>query len=174
VQAVSEKGWSVVEGELADFVRGRYPALLRRALLLTGDPGHAEDLVQESLAKLWLAGRRQHIDNPEGYVLRIMVNGSVSRWRRLRPVDTVAAGRDDQLGGTDAADRVVEQDQMWRAIQSLPARQRAVVVLRFYEDLPEERIAEFLGVARGTVRSQMAKARVHLRSIITDTEGADR
>jgi RNA polymerase sigma-70 factor (sigma-E family) len=163
-----------VAAELADFVRGRYPALLRRAFLLTGDPGHAEDLVQESLAKLWLAGRRQQIDNPEGYVLRIMVNGSISRWRRLRPFDAVADGRDHPSDGSDAAERVVEQDRMWRAVQSLPPRQRAVVVLRFYEDLPEERIAEILGVAGGTVRSQMAKAREHLRKIVTDPEGADR
>jgi RNA polymerase sigma-70 factor (sigma-E family) len=163
-----------VDGELVDFVRGRYPSLLRRALLLTGDPGHAEDLVQESLAKLWLAARRQHIDNLEGYVLRIMVNGSVSRWRRLRPIDAVVPGRDDQQGSPDDVERLVEQDRMWRAVQSLPPRQRAVVVLRFYEDLPEEQIAEVLGVARGTVRSQMAKARDRLRGTVTATEGVER
>jgi RNA polymerase sigma-70 factor (sigma-E family) len=163
-----------VDGELVDFVRGRYAALLRRALLLTGDPGHAEDLVQESLAKLWLAGRRQHIDNPEGYVLRIMANGSVSRWRRLRPIDAVVPGQDDPRKSPDDSERVVEQDRMWRAVQSLPPGQRAIVVLRFYEDLPEAQIAEVLGVARGTVRSQMAKARERLRGIVTETEGVER
>ena len=157
-----------MDEEISDFVRSRHPVLLRRAVLLVGDRGGAEDLVQDVLARLWLASRRGRVDNPDAYVMRSLVNAAVSRWRRLRPSDAVVAAR--EVTGADSTLLVDERDRVWRAVAALPPRQRAVVVLRFYEDLPEDEIADLLGISRGTVRSQTAKARENLRRSITAAE----
>lgn len=159
-----------MESELSEFTRSRYPALLRRAYLLTGDRGHAEDLVQESLAKMWMA-RARVVENPDAYVRRVMTNAFISSTRRRR---WGLVGRDvgrepavpDPSGGFD------EQDRVWQAMLTLPPRQRAVLVLRYYEDLSEDEICAVLGVGPGTVRSQTSKARAKLRALLTDTDGA--
>jgi RNA polymerase sigma-70 factor, ECF subfamily len=157
-----------VDEELTDFIRSRHAAFLRRAVLLVGDRGSAEDLVQDALARLWLASRRQRIDNPEAYVMKSLVNGSVSRWRRQRPSDLVV--EQPEMSAPDSRSQVEERDRVWRAVVALPARQRAIVVLRFYEDLPEEQIASLLGIGRGTVRSQTAKARARLQVAMADED----
>ncbi|GAA4099291.1 SigE family RNA polymerase sigma factor [Nonomuraea soli] len=143
-----------------DFVATRSDRLLRTAFMLTQDWALAEDLLQESLAKAWFAWKR--IDDPEAYVRRVLVTTHTSwwrrRWRRELPSDALPdAGSPDAAGGLD------RRDALWRALGRLPARQRAVVVLRFYEDLPVAEVAEILGCQIGTVKSQSAKALAKLR-----------
>ncbi|MBF8191100.1 SigE family RNA polymerase sigma factor [Nonomuraea sp. K274] len=141
-----------------DFVATRSDRLLRTAYLLTRDWGTAEDLLQESLAKAWFAWAG--IEEPEAYVRKVLVTTYTSwwrrRWRRELPSDdlpqTVAH---DAPGG--------ERDDLWHAVGRLPAKQRAVIVLRFYEDLPVAEVARILGCQEGTVKSQTAKALAKLR-----------
>lgn len=156
---------------LVEFVTARHPLLLRRAYLLTGDHGAAEDLVQDSLAKLWLAWSRHPIDNPDAYRRRTMAHAAISRWRRRKPWDRVASAGVEPAA-PDHSPGVDEHDQLWRALLTLAPRQRAVLVLRYYEDLSEPEICDALGIAPGTVRSQAAKARAQLRSILEETQGA--
>ncbi|MEO3792104.1 SigE family RNA polymerase sigma factor [Nonomuraea sp. B10E15] len=141
-----------------DFVATRSDRLLRTAYLLTRDWGVAEDLLQESLAKAWFAW--PGIDEPEAYVRRVLVTTYTSwwrrRWRRELPSDDLPhAVAHDPPGG--------EREELWQAVGRLPARQRAVVVLRFYEDLPVAEVARILGCQEGTVKSQCAKALAKLR-----------
>jgi RNA polymerase sigma-70 factor (sigma-E family) len=145
-------------GIFQDFVVTRSDRLLRTAYLLTRDWATAEDLLQESLAKAWFAW--PGVDEPEAYVRRILVTTYTSWWRRRWRRELPS----DDLPDTPTRDTVSdERDALWRAIGRLPARQRAVVVLRFYEDLPVTEVARLLGCAPGTVKSQSAKALAKLR-----------
>ena len=143
-----------------EFVATRSPALLRTAYLLTGDHGLAEDLLQTALAKCWFAWGR--IDGPpEPYVRRALATTYATWWRRKwraeRPTGV--------LPERPAEPRHVleDRDALWRALGALPRRQRAVVVLRYYEDLSEAETASALGVSVGTVKSQAARALATLR-----------
>lgn len=167
--------------DLDGFVNAHYAPLLRRAYLLTGARPDAEDLVQEALARTWAAARGRSIESPEAYVQRTMVNLYVSRWRRrrLRREDPVAELPEPvgSLGGArDATGDADERDRLWRALVSLPPRQRAVLVLRYYEDLTEAAAAELLGVTVGTIRSQTWKGLRRLETALRtdDEEGAHR
>ncbi len=142
-----------------EFVTLRSSALLRTAYLLTRDHAHAEDLLQTALTKAWFAWKR--IDsNPEPYVRKIIVNSYASWWRRKwhgeQPTEVLperaAAGPDG-----DAA-----QD-LWTAMARLAPRQRAVIVLRYFEDLTEAQTAAILDCSVGTVKSQTSKAFARLR-----------
>jgi RNA polymerase sigma-70 factor (sigma-E family) len=144
-----------------EFVATRSPALLRTAYLLTGDHGLAEDLLQTALAKCWFAWGR--IDGPpEPYVRRAMATTYATWWRRKwrgeRPT-----GQLPDRGDPPGTSHVDDRDALWRALAALPRRQRAVVVLRYYEDLSEPETASALGVSVGTVKSQAAKALATLR-----------
>ena len=144
-----------------EFVATRSAALLRTAYLLTGDHGLAEDLLQTALAKCWFAWAR--IDGPpEPYVRRTLVTTYATWWRRKwrgeRPSGSLP-DRPDPSGTATVEDR----DALWRALGTLPRRQRAVVVLRYYEDLSEADTAVALGISTGTVKSQAAKALSALR-----------
>ncbi|WP_326641266.1 SigE family RNA polymerase sigma factor [Nonomuraea fuscirosea] len=145
-----------------DFVVARSDRLLRTAYLLTRDWGVAEDLLQESLAKAWFAW--PGIDEPEAYVRKVLVTTYTSwwrrRWRRELPSDELPEAVRHDPGGDPAADGRAD---LWRAVGRLPARQRAVIVLRFYEDLPVSEVAGLLGCQEGTVKSQTAKALAKLR-----------
>lgn len=143
-----------------DFVVARSDRLLRTAYLLTRDWGVAEDLLQESLAKAWFAW--PGVDEPEAYVRRVLVTTYTSWWRRLWRREVPS----DDLPETLTADGfggLGEREALWQAVGRLPARQRAVVVLRFYEDLPVAEVARLLGCNAGTVKSQTAKALAKLR-----------
>ncbi|TIC87452.1 SigE family RNA polymerase sigma factor [Nocardioides sp. GY 10113] len=148
--------------EFDDFVVARSPALLRTAYLLTGDAALAEDLLQTALVKAWSAWSRVH-DDPEPYVRRILATTRSSWWRRRRdhemPVDLSTATGEATPEGTDPAER----EDLWQALRHLPPRQRAVVVLRYYEDLTEAQTADVLDCSIGTVKSQHAKALARLR-----------
>ncbi len=152
--------------ELDAFVHGHYATLLRRAVLLTGSVTDGEDLIQEALARAWLRSRAGAvIEHPGAYLDRVMVNLAVSRWRRRRRLRVVSTPcPPEPAAGTDPTDRLGEQDRVWAAMNTLSPRRRAVLVLRYYEDLPEGRVAEVLGVSVGTVRSQTWKALRQLRS----------
>ncbi len=133
-----------------DFVRARRQALLRTAYLLTGQHADAEDLVQAALIKA-VPHWRRIADNPEPYVRRILARESVSRWRRRRWRE-VSSAELPEAAGVDAD--VAAKEDLRRALASLAPRQRAVIVLRYFEDLSVTETADALGIAPGTVTSQ--------------------
>lgn len=149
--------------EFEDWLTAREPALQRTAYLLTGDVHTAKDLVQNTLAKMYLAwpriSRRDHVD---AYARRVLVNEHRSTWRRAATRREVAT---DVMPETPAAaiDYDGLKEAVWRFVARLPPRQRAVVVLRFYEQLTEAEIAELLGISVGTVKSQSSRALAALR-----------
>lgn len=159
------------EAAFHDFVVGRSPGLLRTAFLLCGDRGHAEDLVQTTLAKAYLAWPRIcRSDTVDAYVRRVMVNAHISNHRRHRlreqPVDRLSAGLTP-----DAAEVIAERDRLRTALVQLPARQRAAVVLRHYEDLSEAVTAETLGCSTGTVKSLTSRGLARLRVLLSASPG---
>lgn len=149
-----------------DFVAAASTRMLRSAFLLVGDRGHAEDLVQEVLERMYVAWPR--IDDPDSYSRRALVHRATNRWRarRRRPEVALAESHDRPSGaGFDAA-----RLDLVRALMALPAGQRAVVVLRFLDDLSVEQTAALLGCSTGTVKSQTARALPRLRGLLTDCE----
>ena len=143
--------------EFEEFVAARSPRLLTTAYLLTHDHGRAEDLLQTSLAKLWLAWQR--VEDPDAYVRRVMMTTYASWWRRKWRAERPAEALPESPTAT------IERDpDMWSALARLPRGQRAVLVLRFYEDLTEVETARVLGCSVGTVKSQTAKGLTKLRA----------
>jgi RNA polymerase sigma-70 factor (sigma-E family) len=156
-------GVADIDRQFRDFVTARSPALLRTAYLLGGDWATAEDLLQVALTKTYLAWLRLGtIDAVEPYARRVLVNTATSWWRRRwhgeRPTEVLP-----DLPASDGLDERLERDRLWRHVITLPARQRAVLVLRFYEDQSEAETARLLGVSVGTVKSQCARALATLR-----------
>jgi RNA polymerase sigma-70 factor (sigma-E family) len=144
-----------------EFVAERSGRLLRTAYLLTHDWARAEDLLQTALARAWLAwGRIQ--THPDPYVRKIIVNTYASWWRRRWNSEDPTDRLPVQIA-VDGYRTVDERDALWRALRRLPKRQRAVIVLRYFEDLSEVEIAAALGCAVGTVKSQASKALAKLR-----------
>lgn len=160
----------------AEFVAARSGSLLRTAYLLTGDHQRAEDLVQTTLTKVYLRWPRvSRMDQPTAYARRILVNQALSPrwWRSSREL----VARLPERAGEGYDDRVAISNTVWNAVLALPPRQRAVVVLRYYEDLSEVEIAEVLGVAPGTVKSTAHAANHRLAGVLADvvterTEGS--
>ena len=151
-----------------DFVRARSSSLLRTAFLLTGQNlAEAEDLLQIALERAYRHWRRiSGIDEPELYVRRIMVNASADRRRWLarrpeRPVPVIPDGH----WVSDPAAGVAERDFLLQALAGLPPRQRAVLVLRYFDDLSEAETARMLGCSVGTVKSQAARGLARLREV---------
>ena len=151
--------------DFAQFAESAYASLLRTARLLTGDPHAAEDLVQAALVKVYLRwGGSAAWDSPQAYTRRVVVN-LYATWRRrrwhtevVRPASDTAPDGHDMAGGADA------RLELARALTVLPRAQRAVVVLRFYEDLSVEQTAELLGCSPGTVKSRTNRALGRLRA----------
>ncbi|MEP7035064.1 MAG: SigE family RNA polymerase sigma factor [Dermatophilaceae bacterium] len=147
-----------------DFVDQNSRALLRSAWLLTGNWASAEDLVQTSLLQSWLHWDAIESDAPDFYVRRVLINtfltGQRRRWTRERPTaqlpDRAAA---DELNSTEL------RHVIWGALSALPAKQRAVVVLRYFNDLTEAQTARVLDCSVGTVKSQASRALARLRSV---------
>lgn len=143
----------------------RQPALLRTAYLLSGDTHNAEDLVQTTLAKLYLAWDRirehEHID---AYARRALINEHRSTWRRPFKRREVLAEHLPESGIDDDTSYDGSREALWQFVNTLPPRQRAVVVLRYYEELTEAETAQTLGVSVGTVKSQASRALDSLRS----------
>lgn len=149
--------------EFRDYVTARGRALLRTAYLLTGNLADAEDLVQAALAKTYLAWDRiEDRGALDGYVRRAMVNTHISWWRRRRVQEFPTDELPDQAVADHAGDSDL-QETLRRAIDRLPHRMRAAVVLRYYEDMTEAEVAERLGVSLGTVKSTVSRAVAKLR-----------
>ena len=155
---------SLRDAEFEEYMAARQPSLLRTAYLLTGDRHSAEDLVQTSLAKLYLSWDKvQRRDAVDGYVRRIMVNEHNSWWRRAwRRQEFATEQVPDRTGVEDSPDDGTRA-ALWEFVQTLPRKQRAVVVLRFYEDMSEAEVAELMGISVGTVKSQSSRALAALR-----------
>jgi RNA polymerase sigma-70 factor (sigma-E family) len=168
VEAGTTAGARDRDADFAAYMAARQASLLRTAYLLTGDRHTAEDLVQTAFAKLYLSWDRvQRRELVDGYVRRILVNEHNSLWRRPwkrneHSTDTLPdrAFVDVHHDGVNEA--------LWEFMQTLPRKQRAVVVLRYYEDLSEAETAQVLGISVGTVKSQASRALAALRSRVQD------
>ncbi|HYS38938.1 MAG TPA: SigE family RNA polymerase sigma factor [Pseudonocardiaceae bacterium] len=176
--AEPDTDWAQVRTEslgedFAEFVRAALPGLLRYGHALAGNPHDAADLVQGVLERIgarWTSVVRRTGD-PLAYARRAMANAHVSRWRRTRRENLVADLPDTSV--VWQPDRFADEP-LWQALRALPPRQRAVIVLRYYEDLSEAEIARTLGIAQGTVKSQANKAMTTLRTrlgAVTEREG---
>ncbi|MEU0941745.1 SigE family RNA polymerase sigma factor [Streptomyces canus] len=151
-----------------DFVDSRSSALLRTAVLLCGGDRHAgEDLLQNALVKA--AGRWQRIDEPEAYVRQVLYRQQVSRWRLKWPRREVSVAEPPEPPGTGdpGADSAAAELRLVirQALSRLTARQRTVLVLRYFEDLPEADVARLLGCSVGTVRSTTHRSLARLRQL---------
>jgi RNA polymerase sigma-70 factor (sigma-E family) len=152
--------------EFDSFVRARSAALLRSAYLLTGDQHLAEDLVQSALARTHRAWSRLHDrGNAEAYTRRTMYHLQVSWWRRRRPESMPGRVPEPRRGWGDHADQTTIRMTLRAALLRLSVKQRAVLILRYFEDRTEAEAAELLGVTVGTVKSQNSKALAKLRVV---------
>ena len=152
-----------VDEDFAEFVAARWTSLYRLAYLLAASPTGAEDLLQTTLEKAYVSWSRiGRMEHPEAYVRRMLATTLVSSrrraWRAEQPFGTIP-----ERAGESAELPVLDRAVLWPLVCALPDRQRAVIVLRYYEDLSEAEIAEALGCARGTVKSQASAAVVALR-----------
>ena len=148
-----------------EFVEHRSSALLKTAVLLSGGDRHAaEDLLQNALIKA--AGRWHRIDEPEAYVRQILYRQQISRWRLKWPRREVSVAEPpDADPGVDSSSDAELRLLMRGALARLTARQRSVLVLRYFEDLPEADVARILGCSVGTVRSTTHRSLARLRSL---------
>lgn len=154
-----------LEERFQEFVRARWSHLVRTAYLLTGDAHHAEDLTQTALAKAFRSWRRvARADNPEAYVRRMLVSCNSDRFRKRRVTEALTAAPPETAGRDEAASWADERSALMTALAGLPPRQRAVVVLRYWEDLSEAEVADALGCSPGTVKSQASKGLAKLRT----------
>ncbi|WP_203918851.1 SigE family RNA polymerase sigma factor [Rugosimonospora africana] len=152
------------EQSFEEFVRARTAALSRVAYLLTGDHHLAEDLVQQALLRV--AGRWPTLvarGDPDAYVRRVMYNQRISWWRRREP--PTVRHEVPQEAAPDPGDAVVAAVAVRQALARLGPRQRAVLILRYFEDLTEARTAEILGISVGTVKSQARDGLARLRAL---------
>ncbi|NHA69556.1 SigE family RNA polymerase sigma factor [Phycicoccus flavus] len=161
-------GEDAEHGEFAAYVRARQRRFVRFAFLLTGDVHEAEDLVQSAFARVYRRWDSIH-GSPDAYVRAAIVNEHRSWWRRTwrhrEVVSSPLVGARDPEHVPDERD-----DALWRQVLALPRQQRAVLVLRFYEDLSEARTAEVLGCSVGTVKSHTSRALAALRGSMQEVE----
>lgn len=158
------------------YVHARRGALLRSAVLITGDPHTAQDLLQEALIKLAARWERIGEGSPDAYVRRVMFHDNISRWRRTRrevSVGEIGEGARPLSGNVpvDPATGITGLD-VRAALAELTDKQRAVLVLRYYDDLSETQIAQTLGVSNGTVKSQAHAALRRLRELLPQAADA--
>ncbi|MEJ7707159.1 MAG: SigE family RNA polymerase sigma factor [Nocardioidaceae bacterium] len=150
------------EADFDEFMNAQWAPLFRTAYLLTGDYQLAEDLLQTAFAKVFLSWSKiARMGQPAAYTRKIVTNQAMSWWRRRSSSEVPTI---DIQGGSFAGheDRVTQASAVWDALRSLPSRQRAVMVLRYYEDLSEAEIADTLGISTGSVKSHASAARAAL------------
>ncbi|WP_018501725.1 SigE family RNA polymerase sigma factor [Parafrankia discariae] len=169
------------ERAFEEFVARTSDRLVRCAVLLVGDRGAAEDLVQGALERTYRHWPRVSAGYPEAYVRRALVNAAASRWRRFRIREVpwgpdIEIGLPDQANLPDHADRLSVRDELVQALMTLPVRQRAVLVLRYLDDLPEAEVAAMLGCSVGSVKSQASRGLARLRAgaHLDDVQPAER
>jgi RNA polymerase sigma-70 factor (sigma-E family) len=153
--------------DFRDFVRQRTPALSRNAYLLTGDHQLAEDLLQSALANTYRHWRRIRGDNPEAYVRQAMYHQHIAWWRRRRVTEHLTGTPHEQPATDPAADTDLRLTVI-AALRQLTPKQRAVIVLRYYDDLTEAQTADVLGCRLGTVKRHGHDALRRLREIAPD------
>jgi RNA polymerase sigma-70 factor (sigma-E family) len=152
-----------------EFVAARGPALQRAAYLMVGDTTLAQDLVQEALAKTYVAWPRlDDVGNAEAYTRRVITTTAISWFRRKGWNAERTTDRPPDRPAADHADHVATSAALWDALEQLPPRQRVAVVLRFYDDLTEAQTAAAMGCAVGTVKSQVSAALGKLRERLGD------
>ncbi|AGL20013.1 SigE family RNA polymerase sigma factor [Actinoplanes sp. N902-109] len=152
-----------------EFVRAQWGPLTRTAYLLTGDRSYAEDLVQTALEKTHRKWRKvAALESPVAYVRRVLVNTAIS-WRRRRSHGETPAMPPDTVRARDPYPQVEERQQLLAALRTLPPRMRAVLVLRYFEDLTEPDTAAALGCSVGTVKSQASRGLQRLRHQLEGT-----
>lgn len=155
----------------SDFVLARQDRLRRAAYLMCGDVDQAEDLLQEAL--IALAERWERVEHPDAFVRRVIYRQRVSRWRRTR--HETAVERVPDVGVDDGAEARARDAEVHEVLRTLPPRQRAALVLRYFDDLTEAQAAEVMGVAVGTVKSlshqAIARMRSELAARAVDKEG---
>ena len=154
------------EDQFSAFVRAHSATLFRTAYLMTGDYQRAEDLLQTTLVRVYQRWPRvAAMDRPVGYARKVLVSQAASWWRRRSSHESPLQLLDVPAWGGRVED-VPEHERVWNAVLSLPPRQRAVTVLRYYEDLTEAEIAETLAMAPGTVKSHSHAARRRLADLL--------
>lgn len=156
-----------VDEDFADYVRARQHQLLRAAYLVCGDEHLAEDLLQGALVKLagnWPKVRAQH---PDAYVRRILYNDAISAWRKRRR-ETLDPDAGMSVTAPDVFRGRENRIDLMMILADLPPRQRAVIVLRYFEDRTERDTADVLGISVGTVKSQTHDALSRLRELVPD------
>jgi RNA polymerase sigma-70 factor (sigma-E family) len=162
------------DSEYAEFVRARGTSLLRTAHLLAGNRAQAEDLLQISLTKTYLAwGRLRDPAAAEAYTRRVLANASISWWRQKRnrlerPTETLP-----DAGIEHPAAELAERQAIMQALRQLSRQQRAVLVLRYYEDLSEAQIAAALGLSAGSVKRHASRGLARLRILLGEADGRD-
>jgi RNA polymerase sigma-70 factor (sigma-E family) len=160
---VAEKGPG--PGSFGEFVAEALPGLLRFGYVLTGDPAKAEDLVQEALVRSLRRWRTLGATDRIAYVRRVMVNTNITRWRRWEARVRLGWLPDGTIDDSELC-RSDDRDRLRRALLQLPVRQRTVLVLRYYADLPDHRIAQLMDTSPATVRSQAARGLAALRPLL--------
>lgn len=161
-------GTTARDADFEQWMLARQPALMRTAWALTGNPHDAADLLQTSLAKVYLGWDRvSRADSVDAYARRILVNEHTSLWRRAFKKREYATDTLPEVATSDRHDEG-ESRLLWEFVQTLSPKQRAVVVLRYYEELSEAETADVLGVSVGTVKSQCSRALASLRSRAPD------
>jgi RNA polymerase sigma-70 factor (sigma-E family) len=159
--------------EFEEFVTAAWARLRRAAYLLTQDSHDAEDLVQGALARSYASWSRVRREGAYSYVHRALVNGYIDSTRRRRPLPVETRDwHDDRIrAATDAVD---DRSELTELLAPLSARERSIVVWRYYLDAPENEVAEQLGVSVGTVKSTASRALARLRSATATAEGESR
>ena len=157
--------------EFRDFMRGRWPAMVRLAYGLTGDQGHAEDVAQAAFARAYASWSRvARTGDPDAYVRKIVINENLSRFRKRRVTEDLV-GAVPEGPGQSGADAVGDSEGLLRALRRLGPRQRAVIVLRYWMDMSEAETAAALNCSVGTVKSQASRALATLRGSAELMEG---
>ena len=154
--------------DFEEYVAVHYTRLLRTAYLLTGEQSAAQDLLQETLVRAYRYSRRGRVEQPGAFIRRCLVNQYLSDRRRRSSgeIPTEPAAIPEPLS-VDESGGIVAREVMWQALAQLPRHQRAILVLRFYEDLTESQIADALGVSVGAVRSGGSRGLTRLRTAMT-------
>lgn len=155
----------------------QYAPMCRLAYVILGDEGAAEEAVMDAMLKTFSGWRRiRDLDRADLYLKRAVVNVCRSKIRRLvveRKASTVLQSRAERVEPNWDPERHEVRREVWNAVLTLPERQRACVVLRYFEDLPEHEIAEILDCSIGTVKSQLHKARARLGKTLGASDGGD-
>ncbi len=160
------------ERDFTAFVESRTPRLFRTALALTGDRHHAEDLLQTVLARAYVRWKDVSAGQPEAYLRRAMYLQCVSKWRLRSYGREVSTDAVPERGGDDESSRVDLRLALQAALRRVAPKQRAVIVLRYLEDLSDQQIAEIVGCEPGTVRSQLARGLARLRELCPELDHA--